>query len=69
MRQTGSVRWKLIVVDDFSPVPARDELRELIATNTSQIRVLEQANAGGGRPDAIPDWQNVSDDTEIWGVP
>ena len=46
IRQTVVGPMEIIVVDDSSPVPARDELRELITTNSSQIRIVAQANAG-----------------------
>lgn len=63
IRQTGVGPMEIIVVDDSSPVPARNELRELITTNSSQIRIVEQANAGpaAARNTGLA---NVSDDTE-----
>ena len=40
--------FPIIVVDDASPVPARDELKELLAGHPGRIRIVEQANGGPG---------------------
>ncbi len=40
--------FQIIVVDDGSPVPALEELAELIAKCPGRIRIIEQSNAGPG---------------------
>ncbi len=44
--QEGSVPWRVYVVDDGSPAPARDELAGLPAAPPGLVTVLSQANAG-----------------------
>ena len=46
--QTGVSNVEVIVVDDGSPVPAREELRDLNVPQHVSWRVLEQNNAGPG---------------------
>jgi succinoglycan biosynthesis protein ExoW len=45
LEQAGA-RLDVIVVDDASPVPARDELGGLMAQHPGLIRIIEQSNAG-----------------------
>ncbi|CAN7660703.1 glycosyltransferase family 2 protein [Pseudoduganella sp. LjRoot289] len=46
LAQHGGATLDIIVVDDASPVPARAELAELMASHAGVIRIIEQANAG-----------------------
>lgn len=46
LAQTGAGAPHIIVVDDASPVPARDELAWLMRLHAGRIRVLQQANGG-----------------------
>lgn len=46
LAQGGAGADHIIVVDDASPVPARDELAALPAAHGARIRIVEQANAG-----------------------
>jgi succinoglycan biosynthesis protein ExoW len=47
LRQQVAAELQVIVVDDASPLPAREELAELLASEP-RIRLIEQANAGPG---------------------
>lgn len=44
--QKGTHTLKILIVDDASPVPARDELRAICDAHPGLIRIIEQANAG-----------------------
>jgi len=46
LAQQGEVDWRLIIVDDASPVPARSELAQLLPGNEARIHIVEQANGG-----------------------
>lgn len=46
LAQTDVARPTIIVVDDASPVRAKDELAELMRAHPGQIIIIEQANAG-----------------------
>ncbi len=48
LAQAGAPEVVILVVDDGSPVPARDEIANLIATHADRVRVIEQDNAGPG---------------------
>lgn len=46
LAQEGDVDATIIVIDDQSPVPARDELVALMKTYPGRIVIIEQPNAG-----------------------
>lgn len=46
LAQEGGLDWQLVIVDDASPVPAREELAPLLAGNEARIRIVEQPNGG-----------------------
>ena len=46
--QQGERDWHIYVVDDGSPVPAEDEIRDFPSDLTRRIQVLSQKNAGPG---------------------
>lgn len=46
LRQTGVGELEVIVVDDDSPVSAREELKAVIGSNPGRITIVEQKNAG-----------------------
>lgn len=46
LAQQGSFKLEILVVDDASPVPAREEIASLTAEQQSSIRIVEQANGG-----------------------
>lgn len=46
LRQEAVNNYEVIVVDDASPVPAKKELRPLLAENKGLIKIIEQKNTG-----------------------
>lgn len=48
LAQKGYENYEIIVVDDGSPVPAREELAELQRDHGATLRLVEQANTGPG---------------------
>ena len=48
LEQEGVSDFRIIVVDDESPVPAEEELAEIVGGEESRIEVIWQANAGPG---------------------
>lgn len=48
LRQEGFDNYDIIVVDDSSPVPATQEIGELIAAHPEKIRIIERPNGGCG---------------------
>ena len=46
LAQRGEHRLTIIIVDDASPVPARGELAELLASEPERIVIIERPNAG-----------------------
>lgn len=44
--QQTDVKFHVIIVDDASPVPAKDEMRDLMVAYPDMINIVEQANAG-----------------------
>ncbi len=46
LRQSGVDPFPIIVVDDSSPVPAADELGELIRAHGDRIRIIRRENGG-----------------------
>ncbi|WBS03233.1 glycosyltransferase family 2 protein [Pseudoduganella sp. SL102] len=62
--QTVDAQLDVIVVDDGSPVPARDEVAQLSAGERSHVRIVEQKNGGpaAARNAAL---DHVTPDTEL----
>ena len=48
LNQEGVTDFRIIVVDDESPVPAGEELAEILLTSGGQVQIVHQANAGPG---------------------
>jgi succinoglycan biosynthesis protein ExoW len=48
LRQKTDATVRVLVVDDQSPVPARTELSEILASYPQSVRIVEQKNAGAG---------------------
>ena len=48
LAQAGEVDFRIIVVDDESPVPADQELAEILPTAGERIQIIQQKNAGPG---------------------
>lgn len=48
LNQPGDLYFEVIVIDDESPVPAVQELADIIDTGNRQVRIIHQANAGPG---------------------
>jgi len=46
LAQKGRVDARVLVVDDASPVPAREEIADLAADSGGAIRIITQTNAG-----------------------
>jgi succinoglycan biosynthesis protein ExoW len=46
LAQESDAETTIIVIDDASPVPARDELAELMRAYPNRIVIIEQPNAG-----------------------
>jgi len=63
LNQQGQIEYEIIVVDDGSPIPANNEISDLIEQEPDRLRIIQQSNAGPGaaRNKGI---ENVSDDTE-----
>jgi succinoglycan biosynthesis protein ExoW len=48
LAQTGIDNFDIIVVDDGSPVPAKEELVGLVESSSCNVRIIEQVNRGVG---------------------
>ncbi|MCB1915995.1 MAG: glycosyltransferase family 2 protein [Rhodocyclaceae bacterium] len=48
LAQTGVEGLEVIVVDDGSPIPAEQELQELLEASSGRIRIVKQPNSGPG---------------------
>lgn len=48
LEQPGDVNFRIIIVDDESPVPADQELAELLPDSADRIRIIRQKNGGPG---------------------
>ena len=48
LRQQDFDAFDMVVVDDGAPVPARDEIGDLIAAHPGRITVIERTNGGAG---------------------
>lgn len=46
LAQTGVDPFTIIVIDDASPVPAKEELADIMRDHPGRIVIIEQANAG-----------------------
>src|SRR5712691_8795178 len=63
LRQKTDAVIQILVVDDQSPVPARTELSEILASQPKSVIVVEQKNAGAGAA-RNTGLDNVSPDTD-----
>lgn len=63
LRQEGVRDYRIIVVDDGSPLPANEELSDLSADDKKKLTVLTQRNAGPGAA-RNAGLENVDRDTE-----
>src|SRR5271155_4056737 len=64
LSQKTSATMEIVVVDDGSPVPAREDLREILSSNPGKIIIVEQKNAGNPRA-ANAGLDHVSPDTDV----
>ncbi|MCK7583192.1 MAG: glycosyltransferase family 2 protein [Chromatiales bacterium] len=48
LAQKGFDDYHIFVVDDGSPVPARDELSKIVDSSQDRLTIIEQPNAGPG---------------------
>ena len=60
LEQEGVSDFRIIVVDDESPVPAQEELADIVGGGESRIEIVYQSNAGPGAArntglDHVPD--------------
>jgi succinoglycan biosynthesis protein ExoW len=64
LSQKTHATMEIVVVDDGSPVSARDDLRELLNDNPTKIIIVDQTNAGNPRA-ANAGLDHVSPDTDV----
>lgn len=76
LTQAGKNECLIIIVDDGSPVPAKDELVNFSAVDTENIRVINQRNSGAGAarnnglnniPEGVP-YVAFLDSDDCWEV-
>lgn len=46
--QTGVVDYRILVVDDGSPLPAEADIKDLVHAHSQRLRIIQQKNAGPG---------------------